>query len=50
MLFAEVFKKTEEGKGNAADAKAAFTAIGAILKPGDPCIILTRGMQTQTHN
>jgi hypothetical protein len=37
----EVFKKTEEGKANN-DLKADFAAIQAVLKPADPCFILTR--------
>lgn len=40
-IVGEVFKKVEEGKAGA-DAKANFAAIAAVLKPQDPCYIITR--------
>jgi len=43
-LVNETFKKTEEGKAQA-DVKANFAAIADVLKPKDPCYILTRAGQ-----
>jgi len=40
-IVGEVFKKTQDGKA-AADAKGDFTVLSAVLKPADPCYLLTR--------